>query len=740
MLSPTLMNGYLRAASEISRLAVGDAAAGAIEAAYKVPRWVSQREQVEGAPYGSRGGVSVTHTFPADGDYRFRVSFHHETTGELFGSGRAALHTTERREQIEIAIDGERAAVFELDRWMHVSDPNGVNLWTDPIHVTAGPHRVSAVFVPQFDGPVQDLISPHDWSLASTSIANAYGLHEPAAPAGPGDSGAADGDRRLRHAQPGAHLLVPARGPGGGPHRRADRSPAPGARLRRRDHRPAGCGGLSTSAHAREPRGVDGAVRRGRGGRRFRGGSPNGHRGDAGQPALRVPLRGAAGGRAAVGCVPDLGPRPGVAAVVLSLVVGARRRASGARDAAAACGAGRPRPAGAADARRSPGGGARHALRGPVAAAARSGGAAAGRTGLSGLRRAAQVGDAARDGAVLPAPVARGPEHPGAARCRLHVRQRAARAALRDSRRRRPGVSPRDVSGRRAAARSVRARQRAGPDLLCRPHVARAARQVGDGGAAGQPAAPAPAEHPGPGGDGGRRGRPPALGARAAGAAPVEPGVRVVPPHDGPHRAGPGALRRHRGAPPVGQRLADRRVGRALGRHADPQRRRPARRPAATARADRPDLRREPDGLRPGPAPGALRHARGARGRPYGGRRRQPPLRLHPRRRAHAGVPDEGRAGRGEHSHDPHHRQASAPAHLSARRGRHRGAAVPRRVRPGRPESGARGGRTIRRRPDAAGLRRERARRGRQHGVRRVPPPLVARRGGSGLQSDAEPR
>ena len=176
MLSPTLMNGYLRAASEISRLAVGDPAAGPVEAAYKVPRWVSQREQVEGAPYGSRGGVSVTHTFPADGEYRFRVSFHHETTGELFGSGRAALHTAERREQIEIAIDGERAAAFDIDRWMHVSDRNGVNLWTHPIHVTAGPHRVSAVFVPQFDGPVQDLISPHDWSLASTSIANAYGF------------------------------------------------------------------------------------------------------------------------------------------------------------------------------------------------------------------------------------------------------------------------------------------------------------------------------------------------------------------------------------------------------------------------------------------------------------------------------------------------------------------------------------------------------------------------------------
>ena len=176
LMSPTLMNGYLRAASDISRLAVGDDSASAVEAAYKVPRWVSQRERVEGAPYGSRGGVSVTHTFPADGDYRFRVSFHHETTGDLFGAGRAALHTAERREQIEIAIDGERAALFDIDRWMHVSDPNGVNLWTDPFHVAAGPHQVSAAFVPQFDGPVQDLISPHDWSLASTSIANAYGF------------------------------------------------------------------------------------------------------------------------------------------------------------------------------------------------------------------------------------------------------------------------------------------------------------------------------------------------------------------------------------------------------------------------------------------------------------------------------------------------------------------------------------------------------------------------------------
>ena len=176
LLSPTLMNGYLRAAAEISRLAVGDPTAGPREATYKVTRWVSQREQVDGAPYGSRGGLSVVHTFPADADYRFRVSFHHETTGELFGSGRGALHTAEHPEQVEISIDGERAALLDIDRWMHVSDPDGVNLRTDPIHVTAGPHRVSAVFVRHLEGPAQDLISPHEWSLSSTSVANAYGF------------------------------------------------------------------------------------------------------------------------------------------------------------------------------------------------------------------------------------------------------------------------------------------------------------------------------------------------------------------------------------------------------------------------------------------------------------------------------------------------------------------------------------------------------------------------------------
>jgi hypothetical protein len=177
MLSPTLLDAYLNAAAEISRLAVGDLNATTTETQYRVPRWASQTERVEGAPYGTRGGVSVMHTFPADGEYTFRFSFHHETTGTAVGNGSSALNTTpEAPEQIEVSIDGERAVLMDIDRWMHVSNPEGVEMRTEPIPIAAGPHRITAAFIQKADGPVQDLISPHDWSLASTAIAGTYGI------------------------------------------------------------------------------------------------------------------------------------------------------------------------------------------------------------------------------------------------------------------------------------------------------------------------------------------------------------------------------------------------------------------------------------------------------------------------------------------------------------------------------------------------------------------------------------
>ena len=177
MVSPTLLDAYLHAAAEISRLAVGDAEATPSETQYRIPRWASQLDRVDGAPFGTRGGTATEHHFPADGEYIFRMSFHHETTGTAVGNGRSALHTAYTPEQIEVSVDGEPVALLEMDRWMHVSDPTSVEIRTEPIFVKAGSHRVAAAFIRHAEGPVQDLVSPHDWSLASTAIAGTYGVN-----------------------------------------------------------------------------------------------------------------------------------------------------------------------------------------------------------------------------------------------------------------------------------------------------------------------------------------------------------------------------------------------------------------------------------------------------------------------------------------------------------------------------------------------------------------------------------
>ncbi len=169
MPSTTVVEGYLRAAGQIARVALGDPEAEVGNAIYRMPRVASQKDQVEGAPFGTRGGLSVVHTFPADGKYVFHIMPYNAVEGEVFGR-------TWGEDQIEISIDGERVALLGIDRWMHESEPTGLNIRTDSIQVTAGPHRVTAAFVKQFEGDLDDLIRPIDHTLADGQIGIGYGV------------------------------------------------------------------------------------------------------------------------------------------------------------------------------------------------------------------------------------------------------------------------------------------------------------------------------------------------------------------------------------------------------------------------------------------------------------------------------------------------------------------------------------------------------------------------------------
>jgi cytochrome c553 len=167
--SATVMQGYLRAAAHVSRVAVGDPSIDASSTQYAVPRTASQKHRLDGAPFGTRGGIVVTHNFPADGTYDFQLLLHGEPTGFLFGR-------TQREIQMEVAVDGERVALLKIDRWMSEADPQGLTVPTGPINVRAGAHQVAATFIQEFEGTEDDLIRPIDHTLADTQIGVGYGV------------------------------------------------------------------------------------------------------------------------------------------------------------------------------------------------------------------------------------------------------------------------------------------------------------------------------------------------------------------------------------------------------------------------------------------------------------------------------------------------------------------------------------------------------------------------------------
>ena len=155
-MSPTLMDAYMTAASEVARQAVGQTDAPVTAKTYTNPATVSQHEweTVEGAPYGTRGGISVLHTFPADGEYTFSMGF-------ISGWG-------ERFHDIDISVEGERVALVHYGGDIDFQGRKTFPVETEPVFIRAGQRRVTAAFIRQMDGPYEDLIRPNDWSLTGT--------------------------------------------------------------------------------------------------------------------------------------------------------------------------------------------------------------------------------------------------------------------------------------------------------------------------------------------------------------------------------------------------------------------------------------------------------------------------------------------------------------------------------------------------------------------------------------------
>ena len=127
--APGMMGRYMSVARKISRLAIGDPSIEPDIVRYPVSSVLNQNERMsEELPFGSRGGTSLRHHFPLDGEYIVRVG--------LQGNRREP-------QEVDVRIDGVRVGLLRVGRWSTEEDE-------DPLYVRfparAGTHVVSVTF------------------------------------------------------------------------------------------------------------------------------------------------------------------------------------------------------------------------------------------------------------------------------------------------------------------------------------------------------------------------------------------------------------------------------------------------------------------------------------------------------------------------------------------------------------------------------------------------------------------
>jgi hypothetical protein len=168
--SPALLEAYLSAAARVSGLAMGTATAPA-QVTYRVAEDTTQNYHVAGLPFGTRGGLKIDHTFPADGDYTLKVF-----SVNLGNMGNFRPFGEVRGEQLLFFIDGQKVATVDWDKALRVERRldedflgNGQLMTIDlKQHVKAGLHHIGVTFLATDYAPGLDLNHAFDRSTIET--------------------------------------------------------------------------------------------------------------------------------------------------------------------------------------------------------------------------------------------------------------------------------------------------------------------------------------------------------------------------------------------------------------------------------------------------------------------------------------------------------------------------------------------------------------------------------------------
>ena len=144
--SPALVEGYVSAATKISRLALGHETEPARKV-YHVREDYSQEDHVDGLSFGTRGGMLIHHYFPSDGEYLISWIPVRTSVSGLYGGD-------SEDEKLEVTIDGERVKLFKLGSDVPLStnkDKNEVRVTVKAGARTIGLAFIATTYVPNVD-------------------------------------------------------------------------------------------------------------------------------------------------------------------------------------------------------------------------------------------------------------------------------------------------------------------------------------------------------------------------------------------------------------------------------------------------------------------------------------------------------------------------------------------------------------------------------------------------------------
>src|SRR4029434_1974258 len=141
-LSPTLLDRYISAAQKISSLAVGGTESSLQNDIIRLPADLSQEEHMPGLPLGTRGGVSMSYTFPQDGEYDIQIWLMRDLAGSVGGLREARTH------ELLVLLDRERVGSFTIQK---PANPDADTTLDKNLKVRvavhAGPHNLGVTFV-----------------------------------------------------------------------------------------------------------------------------------------------------------------------------------------------------------------------------------------------------------------------------------------------------------------------------------------------------------------------------------------------------------------------------------------------------------------------------------------------------------------------------------------------------------------------------------------------------------------